>query len=56
MKAARALAEKGVQPPGRDPQSQQVRSVAIVLRRDLPFKEGAKDALHAEAGKAHTTI
>jgi hypothetical protein len=56
MKAARALAEKGVAPPGRDPQSQQVRSVAIVLQRDLPFNEGAKDALHAEAGKAHTTI
>ncbi|MFM0359539.1 aromatic ring-hydroxylating dioxygenase subunit alpha [Paraburkholderia sediminicola] len=56
MKAARALAEKDVQPPGRDPQSQQVRSVAIVLQRDLPFNEGAKDALHAEAGKAHTTI
>jgi phthalate 4,5-dioxygenase oxygenase subunit len=56
MKAARALAEKGAQPPGRDPQSQQVRSVAIVLQRDLPFNEGARDALHAEAGKAHTTI
>jgi hypothetical protein len=56
MKAARALTEKGVPPPGLDPQSQQVRSVAIVLQRDLPFSEGAKDALHAEAGKAHTTI
>ncbi|AET94340.1 Rieske (2Fe-2S) region (plasmid) [Burkholderia sp. YI23] len=56
MKAARALAEKGIAPPGRDPESQKVRSVAIVLHRDKPFKEGAHDALHAEAGKAHTTI
>jgi phthalate 4,5-dioxygenase len=56
MKAARALAEKGIEPPGRDPESQKVRSVAIVLHRDKPFKEGAHDALHAEAGKAHTTI
>jgi phenylpropionate dioxygenase-like ring-hydroxylating dioxygenase large terminal subunit len=56
MKAARALAEKGVEPPGRDPEAQKVRSVAIVLHRDKPFKEGAHDALHAEAGKAHTTI
>lgn len=56
MKAARALAEKGIAPPGRDPESQKVRSVAIVLHREKPFKEGAHDALHAEAGKAHTTI
>ncbi|SAK88104.1 aromatic ring-hydroxylating dioxygenase subunit alpha [Caballeronia ptereochthonis] len=56
MKAARALAEKGIEPPGRDPESQKVRSVAIVLHRDKPFKEGAHDALYAEAGKAHTTI
>jgi hypothetical protein len=56
MKAARALAEKGIEPPGRDPESQKVRSVAIVLHREKPFKEGAHDALHAEAGKAHTTI
>ncbi|SAL26835.1 Rieske (2Fe-2S) domain-containing protein [Caballeronia arvi] len=56
MKAARALAEKGIEPPGRDPESQKVRSVAIVLHRDKPFKEGAHDALHSEAGKAHTTI
>ena len=56
LKAARALAEKGIEPPGRDPQSQKVRSAAVVLHRDQPFIDGAQDALHAEAGKAHTTI
>jgi phthalate 4,5-dioxygenase len=56
MKAARALAEKGQLPPGRDVEAQRIRSVATVLDRDMPFKEGAKDALRAEPGKAHTSV
>jgi len=55
-KAALALTEKGVLPPGRDEAAQQIRSVAIVLPRDVPFKDGAKDALKAEPGKAHQSI
>jgi phthalate 4,5-dioxygenase oxygenase subunit len=27
-----------------------------VLDRNVPFKEGAKDALRAEPGKAHTSV
>lgn len=56
MKAARALAEKGQLPPGRDAASQAIRSVATVLRQDVPFKEGAREALRAEPGKPHTSV
>lgn len=56
MKAARALVEKGMLPPGRESASQQVRSVAIVLPSDEAFKDAARDALRAEPGKAHTSV
>ncbi len=56
IKAAKALAEKGVPPPGTDPEVQRVRSVALLLRRDLPFKEAAKDALRAEPGKPQASV
>ena len=56
MKAAKALAEKGVRPPGTEPHVQRVRSVAMLLKRDLSFKEAAKDALRAEPGKPHATV
>lgn len=56
MKAALALADKQVAPPGRDVESQRVRSVAIVLKRDQAFKEAARDALIAEPGKPHDSV
>ena len=56
MKAARALQEKGTPPPGNDPAHQRVRSVAMVLPADQPFKDAAADALRAEAGKAHASV
>lgn len=56
MKAAKALAEKGELPPGRTPDAQRVRSVAIVLPQGQPFAESAKDALRAEAGKKHASV
>jgi phenylpropionate dioxygenase-like ring-hydroxylating dioxygenase large terminal subunit len=56
MKSARALAENGTLPPGRDPESQKVRSVAILLKRETPFSEGARDAMLAEEGKKHQSI
>ena len=36
MRAARALAEKGELPPGRDLEHQRIRSVAILLPRAVP--------------------
>ena len=56
MAAATALKDEGVLPPGRDPQQQKVRSVAVVLPRDEPFHVAAKEALRSEAGKPHATV
>ncbi len=56
IKAAKALADKGIPPPGTDPEVQRVRSVALLLRRDLSFKEAAKDALRAEPGKPQASV
>ncbi|NIF87239.1 Rieske 2Fe-2S domain-containing protein [Burkholderia sp. Cy-637] len=56
MKAARALAEQGQLPPGRDADAQRIRSVATVLPRSQPFREGAREALRAEHGKPHTSV
>lgn len=56
MKAARALAEKGELPPGRTPEHQKVRSAAVLLKRDLPFKDAAREALRAEPGKPHSSV
>jgi phthalate 4,5-dioxygenase oxygenase subunit len=56
MRAAKALAEKGVTPPGVDPEHQKIRSVAIVLPADVPYKEGAKDVLVARPGVAPATV
>jgi phthalate 4,5-dioxygenase oxygenase subunit len=56
MRAARALAEKGTPPPGTDPSTQRIRSVAMVLPSDQPFKDAAADALRAHAGKAHASV
>jgi hypothetical protein len=56
MKAAKALVEKGEQPPGINAQAQRVRSVAIVLPDGQPFKEAAAEALRAEPGKKHASV
>ena len=56
MKAARALAEKGEAPPGTDPATHRIRSVALVLPADKPFKDAAADAQRAEPGKAHASV
>jgi phenylpropionate dioxygenase-like ring-hydroxylating dioxygenase large terminal subunit len=56
MRAAKALVDKGVTPPGVDPEHQKIRSVAIVLPADVPYKEGAKDALIAKPGVAPASV
>ena len=56
MAAATALAETGAEPPGRDPKSQRVRSVAVVLPEGANFVEAAADALRAEPGKPHASV
>jgi len=56
MKAAKALVEKGELPPGRDPAHQRVRSAAVVLPAEQPYKEAAREALLAEPGKPHASV
>jgi hypothetical protein len=50
MRAARALAEQGVAPPGVDPASHRVRSAAVVLPAGAVFHEAAREALTARPG------
>jgi phthalate 4,5-dioxygenase oxygenase subunit len=56
LRAAKALADKGTLPPGREPEHQRVRSAAVVLPADQPFKDAAKDALIAHDGVAHASV
>jgi len=56
MKAAKELVAKGTLPPGREPEQQKVRSVAVVLPAATPFKEGAGEALKAKTGVAQTSV
>jgi hypothetical protein len=56
MRAARALAEKGVTPPGVDPAHHRVRSVSLVLPPDQAFKDAAREALTSRPGVAQTTV
>jgi hypothetical protein len=56
LRAAKALADKGTIPPGVDPAHHRVRSVSIVLPPEQAFKDGAKEALVSQLGKAPTTV
>jgi phthalate 4,5-dioxygenase len=56
MRAARALREKGVVPPGVDPTHHRVRSAAVVLRPEQSFKDAAKDDLIVRPGVAPTSV
>ena len=47
MRAARALADKGTLPPGRSPEEQQIRSFAVVLPRDVAYKDKAAELARA---------
>jgi hypothetical protein len=55
-RAARALADKGVAPPGTDPSTHRVRSASLVLPSDQPFQEAAREALTVRAGIAPVSV
>ncbi len=55
-KACVALRDKGVQPPGRDPEHQKVRSAARVLPPDEPYKEAMKEDLTARPGVKQSSV
>jgi phenylpropionate dioxygenase-like ring-hydroxylating dioxygenase large terminal subunit len=56
MRAAKALAEKGVAPPGVDPAHQQVRSASVILPPDQPFKDAAREDLRVRPDVAHASV
>jgi hypothetical protein len=56
LRAAKALADKGVMPPGIDPAHQRVRSASLVLPPDQAFKDAAREALVSRPGVAQTTV
>jgi hypothetical protein len=56
MRSINALMDKGEVPPGVEPVHQRVRSAAVVLSRELLFKDAARDALTAQPGVAPASV
>ena len=56
MRAAKALAENSISPPGLDSESPRIRSVAMLIPRNIPFLEQAGPAMQAAPGKLHQTV
>ncbi len=56
LRAAQALEESGATPPGIDPATHRIRSASVILPPDMPFMDGARDALKVRDGLAHTSI
>src|SRR5206468_9892493 len=56
LRAAKALVDKGVVPPGVDPAHHRVRSAALVLPPDQAYKDAAKDELSVREGVAHASV
>ena len=56
IRAATALVDEGVTPPGVDPAHQKVRSASIILPPDQPFKEAAKEAFVARPAVAPVSV
>jgi hypothetical protein len=56
LRAVKALKDKGVTPPGVDLDHQRVRSAAVILPPDQPFKDAAKEALRVHPGVAHASV
>jgi phthalate 4,5-dioxygenase len=55
-RAALALRDEGVTPPGVDPAHHRVRSAAIVLPKEDSFLDASREAVTAQPGVAHTSV
>jgi hypothetical protein len=55
-KAALALRDKGVRPPGVDPAHQRVRSASVVLPKGDSFVEKCRQDLMAVPGVKHSSV
>jgi phenylpropionate dioxygenase-like ring-hydroxylating dioxygenase large terminal subunit len=56
MRAAKALAEKGVSPPGVELSHQRVRSASVILPPEQAFKDAAREALVVKMGLAPASV
>jgi hypothetical protein len=56
LRAVKAFVETGATPPGVDTVHQRVRSAAVVLPPDQPFKDGAREAMIAHPGVAPASV
>jgi len=56
LRALDAFTEQGVTPPGVSLEHQRVRSAAVVLPPDQPFKDAAREALIAHPGVAPASV
>jgi hypothetical protein len=56
LRAVKALVDKNVTPPGVALEHQKVRSAAVVLPPDQPFKDGAREALIARPDVAPASV
>jgi phenylpropionate dioxygenase-like ring-hydroxylating dioxygenase large terminal subunit len=56
IRAINAFTDENVTPPGVSLAHQRVRSAAVVLPPDLPFKDAARDALIAQPGVAPASV
>jgi len=56
IRAAKALAEKSITPPGVDTAHQKVRSASVILPPDQPFKDAAREALTVHQGVAPASV
>jgi phthalate 4,5-dioxygenase oxygenase subunit len=56
LRAAKALVEKGVTPPGVDLVQQRVRSASLILPPEPPFKDAAREALVVRPGVAPSSV
>jgi hypothetical protein len=56
LRAAKALIEKGVTPPGVDLAHQRVRSASVILPPEPLFKEAAREALTVRPGIAPASV
>jgi phthalate 4,5-dioxygenase len=55
-RAAEALRDEGIKPPGIDPKHHRVRSVAIVLPQEESFAESCQEALSVRPGERHASV
>jgi phenylpropionate dioxygenase-like ring-hydroxylating dioxygenase large terminal subunit len=56
LRAAKALVDNGVVPPGVDPAHQRVRSASVVLPPDKSFKDAAREHLMVREGTVHASV